>query len=198
MNGAALSHLEILAIAVALAMDAFAVSVATGVVLGSPSRRQTFRLSWHFGLFQALMPVVGWAAGLTVQSAIASVDHWVAFGLLALIGGHMFHEGLGGGEGETRHAEPTRGWTLIMLSVATSLDALAVGLSLAMLGVDVWLPALIIGLVAAGFTATGIHLGAAMGRRLRLAAWAEIFGGVVLVGIGFKILLEHGALAALF
>ena len=85
-----------------------------------------------------------------------------------------------------------------MLSVATSLDALAVGLSLAMLGVDVWLPALIIGLVAAGFTATGIHLGAAMGRRLRLAAWAEIFGGVVLVGIGFKILLEHGALAALF
>jgi putative Mn2+ efflux pump MntP len=188
------SPVEIIALAVALAMDALAVSIAAGVALRQVSGRQTFRLAWHFGLFQALMPVLGWAAGLSVQNLIAAVDHWVAFGLLAFIGGRMLLDAIRGRQEPLRGAEPTRGWTLVMLSLATSIDALAVGLSLAMLRVSVWLPALIIGLVAGAFTAGGIHLGGYLGRRLNLARYAALVGGLVLLGIGVEILFEHGVL----
>ena len=121
-----MSLVEIIAVAVALAMDAFAVSVAAGVSLRRVSARQTFRLSWHVGLFQALMPVLGWAAGMTVQQYIETVDHWVAFGLLVIIGGRMVVAGIRDEERKLGNGEPTRGWTMVMLSVATSNDALAV------------------------------------------------------------------------
>ncbi|RKZ65593.1 MAG: manganese efflux pump [Gammaproteobacteria bacterium] len=187
-----MSLIEITAVAVALAMDAFAVSIAAGVTLRRASRRQTFRLSWHFGLFQALMPIIGYGAGLTVQELIASFDHWVAFGLLVIIGGRMIVGAIRDDEEQVKDTEPTRGWSLVMLSVATSVDALAVGLSLAMLGISVWFPALVIGIVAGLFTAGGIHLGGYVGLRLGIARYATLFGGVVLLIIGGRILSEHG------
>jgi manganese efflux pump family protein len=184
--------LEILIIAVALAMDAFAVSVAAGVTLRTVSARQTFRLAWHFGLFQALMPILGWVAGLTIQRWIEAFDHWAAFGLLSLIGVKLIVESVRGDGGERKDTEPTRGMTMVMLSVATSIDALAVGLSLALLRVSVWFPALVIGVVACVFTAVGLHLGGYVGRRFPLSRYAGVVGGVVLIGIGVRVLHEHG------
>ena len=182
---------ELAVIAVALAMDAFAVAVATGVTLKEVSPRQTFRLAYHFGLFQALMPILGWAAGRTFAEAIEAVDHWAAFGLLAFVGGHMLWEAL---RGEGGHAErdPTRGITLVILSLATSLDAMAVGLSLSFLGISIWWPAVVIGLVCAALTAAGLHLGRLAGAAARLGRWAEALGGAVLLAIGARILAQHG------
>ena len=186
-----MSVVEIIAVAIALAMDAFAVSVAAGVTLRRVSGRQTFRLAWHFGLFQALMPIIGWAAGLTIQTYIEAFDHWIAFALLAIIGGRMVLAGIRDEEEQLGKGGPTRGWTMVMLSIATSIDALAVGLSLAMLRVSVWIPALVIGLVAGAFTAGGLHLGGFVGRRLKVARFAALAGGIVLLGIGANILREH-------
>ncbi len=185
--------LELLLTAVALAMDAFAVAVATGVCLRCVSRRQMLRMSWHFGLFQALMPILGWFLGNTVRGFVEAWAHWIAFALLAWIGAKMIREALGDKDEESA-CDPTCGTALIMLSVATSIDALAVGLSLSLLGVSVWWPALVIGVTALGFTALGMFLGETMSRAGRLAHFAEILGGVVLIGIGLKILAEHGAL----
>ena len=187
--------LNLSALAVALAMDAFAVAIATGVSLREVSPRQTFRLSWHFGFFQAMMPVIGWGFGLTIRSWIEHYDHWVAFCLLAFVGGNMLREAFRKGEGEKPKKDPTRGATLIMLSVATSIDALAVGLSMAMIRVEIWKPALIIGLIAGGFTVAGLRIGQRLRSAARLTHYAEASGGIVLLGIGVKILYEHGALA---
>jgi len=180
--------ITLIGIAVALAMDAFAVALGAGMTLSPLSGRHLFRLGFHFGLFQALMPIVGWLAGLTIQSRIAAWDHWIAFGLLGFVGGKMIWEAFRE-EGEEASTDPTRGLTLVILSIATSIDALAVGLSLAMLGVSIWVPALVIGVVAAAFTVAGMllgrRLGVLWGRRV------EIFGGLVLCGIGIKILIEH-------
>jgi putative Mn2+ efflux pump MntP len=189
-----MSLASLFAIAVALAMDAFAVAIGAGLTLDRVTGRRTFRLAFHFGLFQALMPILGWAGGLTVRSLIESWDHWVAFGLLVVVGGRMLWEALGDEEDSREVRDPTRGWTLVVLSVATSIDALAVGLSLALLGVSVWLPALVIGLVALVFTAVGLHLGRLVGALPRLARGANALGGLVLMGIGLRILWDHGAL----
>jgi putative Mn2+ efflux pump MntP len=182
--------LTLIGIAVGLAMDAFAVSIGAGLTLKTVDARQTFRLAWHFGLFQALMPVLGWLAGRSLARWIAPVDHWIAFGLLGVIGGKMIHEALkDDDQREARRSDPTKGWSLVLLSVATSIDALAVGLSLALLGVSIWWPAIVIGLVAGAFTTVGIQLGkrfgALLGRRM------EIVGGVILIAIGVQILVEH-------
>lgn len=178
---------SLLILALALAMDAFAVAMVSGLTIGPLRGRQVFRLSFHFGLFQALMPVIGWAAGRAVHRYIAAIDHWVAFGLLGFVGARMIL-GAFGPEGEKRaRTDPTRGWSLVMLSVATSIDALAVGLSLAMTGSGILTPALIIGVVAAGLTAVGMVVGRKVG-----TLWGkrvEIAGGLILIGIGVKILL---------
>lgn len=184
-----MSFAEILLVAVALAMDAFAVAIAAGVALKVVTLRQTFRLSWHFGLFQALMPIVGWFGGFAVREYFLRFGHWIAFGLLLYIGGHMLWEGLKGSDDDACQ-DPTVGSRLIMLSVATSIDALAVGFTLAMLGISVWVPAAIIGLVALVFTATGLHLGKIVGCRSRLGQQAEVLGGLVLLAIGAKILWQ--------
>lgn len=193
-----MSFLNIIAIAVALAMDAFAVAIATGVRLKRVSLRQFFRLAWHFGLFQAMMPIIGWTAGLTVQDEIERYDHWIAFGLLCFVGVKMIRESFKLEADAREGHDPTRGLTLVMLSVATSIDALAVGLTIAMLQVGIWLPALVIGLVAGAFTVVGLHLGKAVGSAERLSPLAGMMGGVVLIGIGIKILVEHKALALWF
>lgn len=193
-----MTFVNILAIALALAMDAFAVAIASGVRLKRVSLRQFFRLAWHFGLFQALMPIVGWSAGLTVRDTIERFGHWVAFGLLVYVGLNMIREAFKLEEDARRHKDPTRGLTLVMLSVATSIDALAVGLTISMLKVSIWTPALIIGLVAGLFTVLGLYLGKSVGSAERLSPIAEILGGVVLLVIAAKILIEHRALDFLF
>jgi putative Mn2+ efflux pump MntP len=167
--------LSLIAVAVALAMDAFAVALAAGVVLRPLCFRPCFRLAFHFGLFQALMPVIGWLAGLTVQGFVAAWSHWIAFCLLVWVGGHMIREALAGEEGGARPTDPSRGMTMVALS-------------LAMLDVVVWLPALVIGLVACAFTVAGLLIGARSGAR-----WGrrvEVAGGAILIAIGLKILLS--------
>ncbi len=185
---------NISAIAVALAMDAFAVSIATGVSLKDVSFRQTFRLSWHFGLFQALMPIIGWRAGLSIHTYIESYDHWVAFSLLSFVGINMIRKTFQHDKYEGQKKDPTKGMTLVILSVATSIDALAVGLSISMLNVSIWIPALIIGIVAGIFTIIGLQIGKRIGSVVRLSRYIETIGGIVLLAIGLNILHEHGAL----
>ncbi len=184
--------LTIFLIALALAVDAFAVAVAAGVSLCAVSLRQIFRLSWHFGIFQAGMTLLGWAAGLTVRNFTATVAPWLAFALLGFVGGRMIIEALRPTDEEKSSADPTRGKTLLILSLATSIDALAVGISFAILKAPVWLPALIIGVVASALTIIGLRLGCLVGAASRLGARAEVFGGLVLIGIGLNILREHG------
>ncbi len=185
MNG-----LTVLGMAFGLAMDAFAVAVATGLALEQITGRHRFRLGFHFGLFQFLMPVLGWLAGRGVAEHIQAFDHWVAFGLLSFVGGKMIWESLGSHRGHRPpRADPTRGWSLVTLSVATSLDALAVGFSMATLGVSIWIPSVVIGVVAGAMTTVGLSFGRRLG-----AGWgrfAEVAGGLVLLAIGVKILLSH-------
>ena len=185
-----MSPVEVLLVAVGLAMDAFAVSLGAGAGPHAREARPVFRLAFHFGLFQFLMPVAGWFAGSRVVSLVASVDHWVAFGLLAFVGGRMVLAGLGS-RAESGTEDPSRGWTLLMLAIATSIDALAVGFSLAMLQVSIWLPAVVIGVVCAALSVAGVRLGrvlgSAFGKRM------EVVGGLVLVAIGVRILVQHMA-----
>jgi putative Mn2+ efflux pump MntP len=173
-------------------MDAFTVAVASGVTLKKVDIRQTFRLSWHFGLFQAVMPIIGWSIGSGLFHHIEKIDHWIAFLLLAVIGMRMIFEALQSEAEQIKANDPTKGGTMIMLSFATSIDALAVGLSMSMLQIAIWRPALIIGIVALTFTAIGIHLGRIVGANFKLDKYAEIIGGLVLIGIGVRILWEHG------
>lgn len=185
--------LSLLGIALALAMDAFAVALGAGLILPQLTGRHLFRFGFHFGLFQAMMPIIGWLAGVTVRQYIESFDHWLAFGLLSLVGGKMLWEAYNGNEDSSREGDPTRGLSLVMLSIATSIDALAIGLSLAVLGIAIWTPALVIGLVAGLLTLCGMLLGRRIGK-----AWGprvEVFGGLVLIAIGMKILFEHTLLS---
>jgi len=184
-----LDILTLLGLAIALAVDAFAVALAAGAVLNPLEERRWFRLGFHFGLFQALMPIIGWFAERYIHQWISSYDHWIAFGLLVLVGGRMILEALKEEEEKEFIRDPTRGGTLVMLSIATSIDALAVGFSLAMLNVSIWFPALIIGVVAALLTVAGMVIGRRIGD-----IWGsrvEIGGGIVLCLIGLKILVEH-------
>lgn len=177
----------ILLMALGLAMDAFAVCIAAGASGMARGARATFRLAFHFGLFQFLMPVLGWTAGARVARWIEALDHWVAFALLAVVGVRMIRSGLGAAERLAR--DPSKGMTLLTLSVATSIDALAVGISLAMIDVPIWLPSAVIGMVAAILSGAGVllgrRLGVAFGRRMELA------GGLLLILIGAKILFDH-------
>jgi putative Mn2+ efflux pump MntP len=182
-----------LGIAVALAMDAFAVAIATGVSLKKVNRRQLFRLSWHFGLFQAMMPVIGWGLGTSIQHFVSTWAHWIAFGLLALVGSNMLKEAILADEDEEPEPkDSTKGMTLVVLSIATSIDALAVGFSMSMLQISIIYPALLIGFVAGGFTIIGMQLGVRIARLSQIATWAEILGGLVLWFIGLRILAENG------
>ena len=187
-----MTWINITAIAVALAMDALAVALAAGITLGKINFRQNFRLAWHFGFFQAAMPVIGWSAGLTIRDFISRYDHWVAFGLLLFVAQGMLREAFKQPQDRKPPKDPTRGLTMVMLSLATSLDALAVGLSLAMIQVSIWVPAVVIGIVAIVFTTIGMHVGRRMSKAARLQRYADAFGGLVLIAIGINILRSHG------
>ena len=192
-----MSPLEILFLAWALSMDAFAVSVAIGIRCCVVSRAQICRLSLSFGFFQFLMPVIGWYLGASVRSYIETWDHWLAFVLLVFVGGKMIVDALRPGEQDAACPDPTRGGSLLMLSLATSLDALAVGLSLAFAGRPIWAPALSIGVICALLTITGLRLGCMASSFSRLGSRATLAGGIVLICIGLKILYEHQASAQL-
>ena len=183
-----LPWLTLAGLALGLAMDALAVAIAVGLALGQVSARQTFRLAFHFGLFQFFMPLLGWAAGTGLAHWIAQYDHWLAFFVLAYVGGRMIWEAQKPKELKFP-SDPTRGWMLVTLSVATSLDAFGVGLGWGMVEENLWLGAVVIGLVAGLMTTLGLHsasrLGARWGHR------AETAGGLLLILIGLTILLEH-------
>lgn len=179
--------------AISLAMDAFAVSVTNGVVVSDFKKRYAVKMGLYFGVFQFVMPLIGYALGSSFRSYIEAFDHWIAFGLLALIGGNMVRESLFGDEddsGQKTAAEALNAKVMVVQAVATSIDALAVGISFSLLpDVDMWLSCSVIGLVA--FTLS--FAGALMGRRIGslFKDRAELAGGIVLLLIGFKILIEH-------
>lgn len=180
--------LTLTAIAVALAMDAFAVALSAGILLNPITGRQLFRLGFHFGLFQGGMPIIGWFAGIGLKQFVTAYAPWIAFILLTFVGGKMIYEAVTDHSECMERRDPTRGATMVMLSIATSIDALAVGFSLSLLGVAIWIPAVVIGIITAALTFAGMLLGRKIG-----ATWGgrvEAFGGIVLISIGLKILLQ--------
>jgi putative Mn2+ efflux pump MntP len=183
-----MTFVEILLIAVCLALDAFAVSLAAGTKASTRGFRPTFRLSFHLGLFQFLMPVLGWFVGVKLEHLIGAVDHWIAFGLLAFVGARMIRAGWDG-KPESQPDDPTRSYTLMVLCVATSLDAMAIGLSMAMLQVSIWYPAVVIGVVTSSLSLVGIRLGNGLGNAF--GKRMEMIGGLLLCLIGLRILGAH-------
>jgi manganese efflux pump family protein len=179
--------LSVLALSIGLAMDAFAVSISTGLNQ-QLKLAQIFRLSSAFGFSQFIMPLMGWLLGRQVSVFVGSFDHWIAFGLLVFVGGKMLWEARDGKQSKN-DSDPTRGAMLLILSLATSIDALSVGLSLAFLGVSILVPSIIIGLVTFTLSAIGAGFGSRIGRRW--GVWAEVAGGCVLIFIGARILFTH-------
>jgi putative Mn2+ efflux pump MntP len=177
-----------LLIAIGLAMDALAVSLCIGTTGQAREPRARFRLAFHFGVFQTGMTLLGWLAGNTVVGLISGFDHWVAFALLGYVGVNMIRSGANA-ESECYPTDPSKGRTLIMLCVATSLDALAVGLSMAVLKTSIWFPAALIGVVTAGLSTFGLLAGTSLGDKF--GKRMEILGGIVLIGIGLRVVLTH-------
>jgi putative Mn2+ efflux pump MntP len=181
--------LSILLIAVSLSLDCFAVAVAGSISMPKITRRQVLRVSFSFGFFQLAMLVVGWLLGRTLVDIVESFAHWVAFGLLALVGARMIWESFESDENDRQSADISKGLALLGLSIATSIDSLAVGLSLAFLESRVLIAAIAIGSVAFLFTAAGFYFGNRIGKLL--GRRAEVVGGIVLIGLGLRILLSE-------
>ena len=179
--------IELLLISVGLAMDAFAVSVGKGMTLKQVRPSHALNAGVWFGAFQALMPIIGYFVGRSFVDYVENFDHWIAFGLLVLIGANMIRETVWGDDEEVDGNFGFR--TMLIMAIATSIDALAVGVSMAFLDVNIWVSALVIGVVTFAISAAGVYLGAAFGSRL--GSKAGIIGGVILIAIGFKIVIEH-------
>ena len=180
---------SVLLIAVGLSADCFAVALAASTSARGASRLDALRVCLAFGVAQAVMPVLGWLAGKTLVDLISGYDHWLAFALLLIVGGRMIWESFRGEESEARERDFSKGFTLVVLAVATSIDALAVGLSFAFLSVSIVVPVLTIGVVAALITGVGFLVGRKAGRVL--GERAETLGGIILIAIGLRILLSH-------
>ena len=179
--------IELFLIAVGLSMDAFAVSVCKGLAMPKCTFKKAAIVGLWFGGFQALMPAIGYILGAQFQEAIASIDHWIAFVLLALIGGNMIHEALDNDEEEADASLNVK--TMFLLAVATSIDALAIGITFAFLKVNIIPAVCFIGLVTFIISFAGVKIGNVFGARYKNKA--EIVGGVILILLGLKILLEH-------
>ncbi|MBQ8009190.1 MAG: manganese efflux pump [Bacteroidaceae bacterium] len=189
-----MSDLEIWLIAVSLAMDCFAVSIASGILQKRYVWSNMLPMALSFGWFQGMMCALGWLAFIYFSGWVESVDHWIAFGLLALIGGNMIKDGMTEGDDE-HHFNPASAWVILTLAVATSIDALAVGISCACLDYQVFsslvYPVIIIGFVSLVFSLIGLYLGVTFGKKIEQKLKPELVGGVILVLIGVKILFEH-------
>jgi len=184
-----MDFISIMVIAAALAMDAFSVSISCGMTIEKPDIGHYFRLSFHFGLFQFAMPVIGYFLGSSFGEWINAYDHWVAFGLLFLIGARMIQGSFSKKEGPGSCKDPSRGMTLVLLALATSIDALAVGLSIGVLDRPILVPGIIIGVVCSLFSVIGIYLGNRVSAYITRGA--EAIGGVMLIIIGVRIVIEH-------
>jgi putative Mn2+ efflux pump MntP len=180
---------SILIIAIGLSADCFAVSISGSVAMQRATPWQIIRTAFTFGLFQAIMPVIGWLIGKNLVTLVADYDHWVAFALLLLIGGKMIWESIHESEDNKWKTDITRGLTLLTLAVATSIDALAVGLTFAFLQISIALASSTIGVIAFIATILGFRLGKKVGQLF--GKRAEIIGGIVLIAIGIRILLSH-------
>lgn len=190
---------ELWLIAVALAMDCFTVSIVFGVLLRKIEWRTILVVAFLFGLFQAMMPLAGWFATNSFSSLIEDYDHWIAFGLLAFLGGRMIKESFSDDEeeeeAESKHINPRKLKTQLVFAVATSIDALAVGISFTCLGFNtissLSLPLLVIGFVSFAFSIVGSLLGIRFGKGVEKRLKPELLGGIVLIIIGIRVLCEH-------
>ena len=189
LNSRKMSFIELLLIAIGLSMDAFSVSICKGLTTKKFSWRMALICGLWFGVFQALMPIVGYFLGAQFQEMIEAYDHWIAFGLLFLIGANMIREAVWGKkeEGESNGALDFK--TMFLLAIATSIDALAVGVSFACIQVKLWSSVIIIGLTTFVFSVLGVKIGNVFGTKYEKSA--GIIGGIILIFIGLKILLEH-------
>lgn len=182
-----MTNVDIILIAISLAMDASAVCLAAAAAGFAKDARAIFRLSFHFGLFQFLMPVAGWFLGQSFINFMGSFDRWIAFSLLLIVGGRMIYEGMSN-QADVQRKDPSKGLTMVMLSVATSIDALAVGLSYSMLKIEILYPSIMIGIITSGLSLVAIkignRLGQVFGKRMEMA------GGLILIAIGIKILFK--------
>lgn len=194
-----MSILELWLLAVALAMDCFTVSIVFGVLLRKIEWCTILVVAFLFGLFQAMMPLAGWLATNSFSSLIEDYDHWIAFGLLAFLGGKMIKESFSDDEeeekAEAKHINPRKLKTQLVFAVATSIDALAVGISFTCLGFNtissLSLPLLIIGFVSLAFSIVGSLLGIRFGKGVEKRLKPELLGGIVLIIIGIRVLCEH-------
>ena len=194
-----MSILELWLLAVALAMDCFTVSIVFGVLLRKIEWRTILVVAFLFGLFQAMMPLAGWLATNSFSSLIEDYDHWIAFGLLAFLGGRMIKESFSDDEeeeeAEAKHINPRKLKMQLVFAVATSIDALAVGISFTCLGFNtissLFLPLLIIGFVSLAFSIVGSLLGIRFGKGVEKRLKQELLGGIVLIIIGVRVLCEH-------
>lgn len=183
-----LDFLSLILLAVGLSMDAFAVSVCKGLALKKINLRHMITVGLWFGGFQALMPLLGYWAGEQFKDVIAAYDHWIAFGLLVLIGANMIREALF--EKEEKSADAALSFkAMLLLAIATSIDALAIGVTFAFLNVNIWQSILLIGVTTCLISMAGVRIGSLFGDKLEKKA--EILGGVILVLLGVRILLEH-------
>lgn len=180
---------EIVIIALGLAMDSLAVSIAAGVILEKFRVRQAARIAFFMGFFQAFMPLVGWMLGISFRNYIKEYDHWVAFIILSFLGGKMVLEGIRSNQEDDHSFDPTRLLTLFSLAIATSIDALAIGVSFAFLNIEIALPLVIIGMVTFVLSLFGVLFGCRLGCKVDLKI--ELIGGIILISIGTKILIEH-------
>jgi putative Mn2+ efflux pump MntP len=179
--------ITIILIALALAMDSFSVSITRGFTKAKPQMStEALKTGFFFGVFQAIMPIIGWLAGLSIIELISGFDHWIAFGLLSLVGTRMIYESLTSGSRKIASSSSLK--VLIMLSIATSIDALAVGLSLSFLEESILTPAFIIGIITFSLSFLGLYLGKKLGNYFERIG---ILGGIILLIIGFRILVEH-------
>ena len=183
-----MNYITITFIAFALAIDAFSVAIGCAAFLGKFSIRQKFRLSFHFGLFQFAMPILGWYAGSKIVKYIEQYDHWIALIILSVIGLKMIYDS-NITESKKCIKDYTKGISLISLSIATSIDALAVGFSVGVIQEDIIMPAIVIGIVACAMTLLGIKLGTVLSSRF--GHRVSIFGGIILIIIGINIVLDH-------
>lgn len=178
--------LTVVLISIGLAMDAFAVSICKGLSMRTPSLKAMLIVGLWFGGFQGLMPIIGYYLGESLYQYISAVDHWIAFALLLLIGFNMIREALSGDEEDVDADIGVK--VMFLLAVATSIDALAVGISLAMEGADIFLDALIIGVITFAISVAGVKLGSVVGDKF--STKAQILGGIILIALGVKFLLE--------